>query len=61
MTSEQQSQHTRLKREQIQHEHMSCAMQVKTQGPHMGLYCADHGTWIKWISPKQVKLIQDLL
>lgn len=30
-------------------QHASCEKITKKQGPHLGLYCAVHGTWLTWI------------
>jgi hypothetical protein len=37
-------------RKRIKQDHSACEMSVKPCGPHMGLYCAQHDVWIKWIS-----------
>jgi hypothetical protein len=47
--------------EQIAEEHLWCPMEVRQRGPHVGLYCAQHGTWIKWIGQKDAAKIQDIL
>jgi len=47
--------------EQAAQQHLHCRMEVRVRGPHTGLYCSEHGAWIKWISPKQVEKIKDLL
>jgi len=47
--------------QQVADEHMWCPMQVLKKGPHTGLYCVQHGTWIKWISQKDAAKIQDIL
>jgi hypothetical protein len=46
---------------QVAEQHMWCPMEVLKKGPHTGLYCAQHGTWIKWIGQKDVAKIQDML
>ena len=61
LTPKQQSEQTRLKREQIEQEHMWCPMEVRVKGPHTGLYCAQHGVWIKWISHSEATAIKDIL
>jgi hypothetical protein len=40
---------------------LSCAMEVRAKGPHTGLYCREHTTWIRWISHQQAQAIIDLL
>ena len=45
----------------VEHEHAQCEMTVQQKGPHWGLYCAQHGTWIKWISQRDVAKIVDLV
>jgi hypothetical protein len=42
-------------------QHLHCRMEVRVRGPHTGLYCAEHGTWIKWISAQEVHKIKDIL
>jgi hypothetical protein len=46
---------------QVAEQHLFCPMEVRQQGPHVGLYCAQHGTWIKWIGRKDAAKIQDIL
>jgi hypothetical protein len=36
-------------RRQRDTEHSLCPKTTKTAGPHLGLYCATHGTWLAWI------------
>ncbi|CAB4166013.1 hypothetical protein UFOVP849_10 [uncultured Caudovirales phage] len=45
-------------RELNQRRHLNCPMTFKTQGPHTGMYCATHGTWIKWISQKDLETLR---
>lgn len=47
--------------EQRAQQHLFCPMEVRKQGPHIGLYCACHGAWIKWISQKDSERIKDIL
>jgi hypothetical protein len=61
LTPEQQSELSRRKLAQREHEHLSCAMEVRAKGPHTGLYCREHTTWIRWISHQQAQAIIDLL
>ena len=35
-----------------EHQHRLCAKRLERQGPHLGLYCAQHGAWLRWISQK---------
>jgi hypothetical protein len=51
------------KKKQIAKEqaHMFCPMEVRSKGPHIGLYCAQHGTWIKWISQQDAESIKNIL
>lgn len=37
-------------RQQRQDQHIHCPMRFEKKGPHTGMYCAQHGTWIKWMS-----------
>ena len=61
MTAEQQSQHSKQRQHVKEQAHLWCPMEVRVRGPHTGLYCAQHGTWIKWISQTQAQEIQDIL
>ena len=36
-------------RAQKERDHAHCEMIAQPRGPHWGLYCAQHGTWIQWI------------
>lgn len=42
-----------------QHEH--CLPELRPQGPHVGLYCRQHGTWIKWVNPEDREKIAKIL
>jgi hypothetical protein len=42
-------------------QHENCQPELRPQGPHMGLYCAQHGTWIKWVNPDDREKIQNLM
>jgi hypothetical protein len=48
-TPEQARTRTRQRQAQKEHEHRHCEMIAQPRGPHWGLYCAAHGTWIQWI------------
>ena len=52
---------TQANRTRVSETHMHCPMEVRQKGPHIGLYCACHGAWIKWISQKQADHIKDYL
>jgi hypothetical protein len=45
---------TQASRTRIQNQHLHCQMAVRQKGPHWGLYCAEHGTWICWIPQSQL-------
>jgi len=32
--------------------HLLCAKRLERVGPHQGLYCREHGVWLRWISQK---------
>jgi len=32
--------------------HLLCAKRLDQRGPHWGLYCREHGVWLRWISQK---------
>jgi len=46
---------------EIAEQHLFCRMDLLKKGPHTGLYCAEHGTWIKWISQTDADIIKDML
>ena len=46
---------------QTAEQHLSCPLELRQRGPHVGLYCAQHGTWLKWISKDDQAKIADLL
>jgi hypothetical protein len=35
-----------------EHQHQLCAKRLERSGPHLGLYCAQHSVWLRWISQK---------
>lgn len=48
-------------RKRIKIDHSLCEVAVRACGPHQGLYCVKHNTWIKWISKRDLAKIQDLV
>jgi hypothetical protein len=61
LTPEQASQLSKKKQALKEQQHMLCPMEVRQKGPHVGLYCSCHGTWIRWISLTEAAKIQDIL
>jgi hypothetical protein len=61
LTPQQQSQLSHQTQVAKEQDHMWCRMEVRQKGPHVGLYCAEHGTWIRWISMSQARKIKDIL
>ena len=61
MTPEQQSELTRQKQQIKEQTHLWCRMEVRAKGPHTGLYCAEHGTWIRWIGQREADQIKAIL
>jgi hypothetical protein len=61
LTPQQQSKLTYQKQILKEQKHMFCPMEVLKRGPHTGLYCAQHGVWIQWISHQDAAKIQDIL
>jgi hypothetical protein len=61
LTPAQASAKSKQKQQAKEQAHLHCPMAVRPRGPHMGLYCAQHGTWIKWISQTQAETIKDIL
>lgn len=41
-------------------DHTHCEMMLKQKGPHWGMYCQQHGTWIKWLGTKDLKEVMKL-
>jgi hypothetical protein len=37
--------------------HSRCECEVRQQGPHWGVYCANHNQWIQWIGKTQAREI----
>ena len=58
MTPEKQRQLTRESNIMKQRQHQHCEMLIKPCGPHMGLYCREHGTWIQWIDRARAQDLQ---
>jgi hypothetical protein len=54
LTPQQRSQ---AQLDQRWHAHRQCKCAVQQRGPHWGVYCADHGTWIQWIAQDQAQQI----
>jgi hypothetical protein len=46
---------------QIAQQHLWCPVEAIKKGPHTGLYCATHGTWLKWISLADQAKIADIV
>ena len=40
---------TRSRQQHREQRHRDCPMEFRQKGPHMGMYCACHGTWIQWL------------
>lgn len=39
-------------------EHKCCDTVMRKNGPHWGLYCAQHNTWIRWLNAAQVNQME---
>ena len=37
--------------------HLHCDMDIKQKGPHWGLYCKQHGKWIRWITHNEASIL----
>ena len=61
LTPEQASQQSKERQAAKEQAHQHCPMELRAKGPHTGLYCAQHGIWIRWISQTDADLIKDLL
>jgi len=48
-TPEQARARTARLKARREHQHRNCEMITRPQGPHWGLYCAQHGTWMQWL------------
>ena len=42
-------------KQQHQKLHMNCPMEIRTKGPHFGLYCVTHNKWMQWIPKHQLE------
>jgi hypothetical protein len=61
LTPAQASQRSKKKQALKEQKHLLCPMELRPRGPHTGLYCSCHGTWIRWISQTEAAKIQDIL
>lgn len=41
--------------------HSRCDPDLRQVGPHMGLFCRQHGTWIKWVTKSDAQKIQEIM
>lgn len=53
-TTQERQQRTRQQQLRRQVEHNRCEMTIRQNGPHWGLYCREHGTWIQWLRQDQL-------
>ena len=49
------------KQHKVFEQHLDCPAHLRRNGLHVGLYCARHGVWIKWLSREDQQNIQDLV
>ena len=42
-------------------QHQRCDPKILPSGPHWGLYCGQHGTWIKWINSYDKQIIEKII
>lgn len=62
MTPQEQRIQTKISNLARENLHRNCGVEIKTQGPHLGIYCANihckkTGSWISWISKSQAAMI----
>lgn len=48
------------KKQRIKIDHTNCECMIKQKGPHWGLFCAEHGSYIKWLSAAELVELQQL-
>lgn len=41
-------------RQQTALEHSNCKKIIRESGPHFGLYCEQHSTWIRWLNENEL-------
>ena len=54
LSAEQQRTRTQLKRQQTEQQHLHCEMVFLQKGPHWGMYCKQHSTWIRWVRQQEL-------
>lgn len=47
-------------RKSKKYDHSLCEMLVAPKGPHIGLWCAQHHKYIKWLNPKEQREIKNM-
>ncbi len=57
MDKKSQSQRSHRLQDERWQLHSRCECEVRQTGPHWGVYCARHGTWIQWIGREQAQQI----
>jgi hypothetical protein len=40
-------------RQQLQQKHHNCTKEYRVVGPHIGVYCCEHGNWLRWMPKSQ--------
>lgn len=58
MKSQQARQRTQQRRRCVELAHQHCPIEYRASGPHWGMYCQTHGTWIQWISQRDLEKLR---
>lgn len=48
------------KKRRIKIDHSNCECQLRQKGPHWGLFCAEHGSYIKWLNRQELAEIRKM-
>ena len=48
------------KKRRIKIDHTNCEMILKQRGPHFGLFCAQHGSYIKWLGAAELAQVRQM-
>jgi len=48
------------KKNRIKIDHSNCECMIKQRGPHWGLFCAKHGSYIKWLGRQELNEVRQL-
>ena len=55
----QRSRKMQAARDRVAQRHAQCEMILRKGDIHTGLYCKEHGNWIKWVNQDDVDIMLD--